>query len=124
MELKEPEEYYKVTNLNDCIDDDLEDDNELTVALQKEREKAAHCIININQLWHAFKETVCKCCTEQRENDMIGNVADEFVTYIKYNINFNIPNNAIHNFKQYCKNVTSHNHHFMGRKNMLELQQN
>ena len=94
---KEPEECYKVTNPNNCIDDDSEDNNELTVASQKEREKAAHHIININHLCHAIKGTVCKCCAEQRENNIIGHVADEFATYIKNN-NINIPNNDIHNF--------------------------
>eukprot|EP00957_Ditylum_brightwellii_P097784 7446218-Ditylum_brightwellii.AAC.1 len=82
LPLGEPEE---------CIDDS-EDDNELTVALQKEREKAAHHIININHLCRAIKGTVCKCCTEQRENKIIGHIADEFATYIKNN-NINIPNN-------------------------------
>jgi hypothetical protein len=55
---------YKVTNLNDCIEDDLEDDKELTVVSEEETEKAAHRIINIHHLWHAMKGTVCKCCTE------------------------------------------------------------
>ena len=95
---KEPELCYEVTDLNDCIEDE-EDDEELTVASKKQTEKAAHRIINIHHLWHAMKGTVCKCCAEQREHDICGNVADEFATYLEKN-NINIPSNVISNFKR------------------------
>eukprot|EP00957_Ditylum_brightwellii_P205057 15342042-Ditylum_brightwellii.AAC.1 len=123
--MKEPEECYQVTDLDNCDDDDLDDDDdERTVTSQRERERASHCIININHLRCAIKKgKVCKCCAEQREINIIGHVADEFATYMKHN-NINIPDNVIQNFKQECKNKRNHNHPFTQKKSMLELQHN
>ena len=105
---RDPNEMYSFKQATDCTDKPEETDGEeeeLTVrdkeATSKEKDPAAHRIININHLWQAVKDNMaCRKCVKKREIDIMRNVVDELCMELEVALNISILCNIILDFKK------------------------
>ena len=102
FKMKEPEECYEVTALGD-VNNDVNDEEatELTDGKDdtKKNDQASHRIIDMDQLQEAMKGATCMFCAEKNEKNIVRNVTDEFVNYLKRN-NISVPDNIVNDFKE------------------------
>jgi len=108
FKMKEPEECYEVTALGD-VNNDVNDEEamELTngkdgTKQKKQNDRASHRIIDMDQLQEAMKGATCMFCAEKNEKNIVRNVTDEFVNYLKRN-NISVPDNVVNDFKEQNK---------------------